>query len=141
MSVNFDHRDIACGICTNHFAFKLALIVKNDGDLRRVPDYVVVGEDITVGRNNRAGAKALLPLFTGLVWKHIAEELAEERIRKERRLLNLNHLSGCDCNNGWQNRLSNPLISRINLLKRLDIRTVQPISAGKNKNGGRAVKM
>ena len=83
--LRLQHRDVGALVGTDHLGREAAVVEQGDGDLARVLDDVVIGDDVAVLRvDDHAGARALeLPLTRPRVGRHI-EEAAEEGIVQQR---------------------------------------------------------
>ena len=60
--IDLEHRDVGVGIAADDLGLELAPVEQPDRDLLGAFDHVVVGEDVAVGRDDEAGAAALLDL-------------------------------------------------------------------------------
>ena len=86
LQVDLHDGEIGLGIGADQFASTLAPVGKRDFDFVGRLNHVIVGQDITIGADDHAGAKAELPFVRRAV---IAKEAAEEGIviERARRLL------------------------------------------------------
>src|ERR1019366_1732224 len=82
-SVDLEDGDIGLGIGADDAGFELALVGEGHFDVRGFVDDMIVGEDVTLGADDHAGAEPLLTLFlrfaldAAAALGTIAEELAE----------------------------------------------------------------
>src|SRR5579862_6837786 len=61
-AIYFDHSQIRQWIGANQFGFKDFAVAHGDADVDRAVDYVVVGDDVSIGGNDDAAADAMLNL-------------------------------------------------------------------------------
>ncbi len=96
LRIDLQHRDVVLGVGADQRRGQLLAVVELDGDLLRVVDDMVVGDDVPVRRNDEAGAERLAALGRTLVLRPLrhsgqrseravlTEEAAEEFIGRHR---------------------------------------------------------
>src|SRR5262249_44813092 len=92
ISINFQHREIAGRIGTNHLRVERTAVAQVHFDLLRAVNYVMIGHDVTILTDDDARTERLPdPFHWWRLLRALAKEAAKERIVHERKLLRLSH--------------------------------------------------